>query len=143
MGGFFDTISIGMKRLRSGGFTIVELLVVIIACGLFIGAVHVLITSNIHLNEKTRDAVVVNSFVEAKVESIRSAGFSGTPIGTTTITNELPSELKSPRSATLAITNESGSPAIKRVLITVSYNDQGLQQTYSYATFIGEIGVGQ
>lgn len=132
-----------MKRRNQGGFTIVELLVVIIACGLFIGAVHVLITSNIHLNEKTRDAVVVNSFVEAKVESLRSAGFSSTPIGTTTITNELPAELKSPRSATLAISSEAGSPAMKRILITVSYNDQGIQQTYSYATLLGEIGVGQ
>lgn len=143
MSGFFDTISTSMKRLYSGGFTIVELLVVIIACGLFIGAVHVLITSNIHLNEKTRDAVVVNSFVEAKTESIRSAGFSSTSVGTTSITNEMPTELKAPRSATLTITNEAGSPAIKRILITVSYNDQGMQQTYSYATFIGEIGVGQ
>lgn len=132
-----------IKKLESseGGFTLVELITAIVIGALFFGAVSNLISNNSHLAQRARDVAAANSFVENKVEELRSAGYLSLSNGTTNITSELPSELKTPRSGSLVIS--SASTSIKRVVITVTYNDQGKSKTYSYTTYVGELGVGQ
>lgn len=97
--------------------------------------------NNAKLSHRARDVAAANSYVENKIESLRSTGFLGLNDGTTDLTSELPSELKSPRSGTLVITSQTG--AIKRAVVSISYNDQGASRTYSYTTYVGELGVGQ
>lgn len=126
---------------ESKGFTIVELLVTMIVGGLLAGSVALFLAQHTHLAQRGRDVSVTNSFVENKVESIRSAGYLSLTDGTSDITSELPSELKPPRSASLVVSSESAS--IKQVDISVTYNDQGAARTYTYTTFVGELGVGQ
>lgn len=126
---------------KTKGFTIVELLVTMIVGGLLAGSVALFLGLHVHVAQRGRDVSVTNSFVENKVESLRSAGFLALTNGTTDITNEMPSELNRPRSASLEISDESA--AIKRVDISVTYSDQGTPRTYTYSTFIGELGVGQ
>lgn len=119
----------------------VELVMTIMVGGVFAISVTTMVSANSHLVQRTRDLVSVNSYVEDKTEELRSIGYSGLSIGTTNVTSELPDDLNTPRSATVEITNPS--TGLKKADISVTYNDQGAQQTYSYTTYIGELGVGQ
>jgi len=130
-----------MNRSKTSGFTVVELLVTIVVSSIMIGSAALALISQQHLSQRDRDLVVANSYVEQKVEALRSIGFLGLSIGTTNITAEMPSELNSPRSGSLQISSYSAS--IKQVDISITYNDQGTSRTYSYTTYIGELGVGQ
>lgn len=123
------------------GFTIVELIVVIIISAVIVGSLGLTVSSHTHISQKSRDLVALDAFVENKVESLRSKGFLGVSIGTTDITSELPSELDAPRSASQHVTTNTTST--KRIEIMVTYNDRGSSRTYSYTTLLGELGVGQ
>lgn len=128
-------------KLKSEGYTLVELIVAIAISAVFIGAVATLIIQNSRLAQRTRDVAVANSFAENKIEALRSAGYLVLSDGTTNITSELPTELKAPRGASQVIS--SASTGVKKVVITVTYNNLGVARTYSYTTYIGELGVGQ
>ena len=125
----------------SAGFTVVELIMATIIGAIIISSATLVLTSHLHLSQRGRDLVIANAYVEHKVEALRSIGFLGLSNGTADITAELPSELNTPRSGSLQIS--SYSSAIKEVDISITYNDQGTARTYSYTTYIGELGVGQ
>lgn len=127
---------------NQSGFTLVELITAIGIGAFFIIAVSTLLINSSRISQRGRDIAVANSFAENKVEALRSAGYLRLDAGVTTdITGELPAELAAPRNASLAVSQQSTS--IKEVLITIEYNDQGKQKTYSYTTYLGELGVGQ
>lgn len=134
-----------LMTARSGvgspGFTLIELLVTMIAAGILIGGVHIAYVAQSTTTARARDSVVANGFAEGKVESLRSKGYLALTDGTTTLTGELPAELKAPRSATMVISSQTA--AIKRVVLTVTYNDRGTARTFQYTTYVGELGVGQ
>ena len=125
----------------STGFTTVELIIATVVGGIIIASASLIIGNYSHLSGKGRNLVLSNSFVEAKAEALRSTGYNGLNDGITDIGNELPAELAQPRSASLQI-SASGA-GLKQVDITVTYSDQGTPRTYSYRTYIGELGVGQ
>jgi len=126
---------------NESGFTLVELMTAIVIGAFFFGAVSTLISNNSHLANRSRDVAATNAFVENKVEELRSAGYLSLSNGNSNITSELPDELRPPRSATVNVT--SASTSVKKVEISVGYNEQGSTKTYSYTTYIGELGVGQ
>ena len=130
-----------MNQASPKGFTIVEMIVAIVISSIMVGGASLILGSQIHLSQRGRDLVLANAYAEKKVEALRSLGFLGLSNGTTDISGELPTELNNPRSANLVIS--SYSPAIKKVDITLTYNDQGTARTYTYTTFLGELGVGQ
>jgi prepilin-type N-terminal cleavage/methylation domain-containing protein len=125
----------------SAGFTLVELLVTLVVSGLLIAAVNTAVVAQTSTSERARDMVIANAYAEGKFESVRSQGFLALSDGTVSITSDLPSELKAPRSGSIAISTQSIS--VKRVVLTITYNDRGTARTYQYTTFVGELGVGQ
>ncbi|HEX5456162.1 MAG TPA: prepilin-type N-terminal cleavage/methylation domain-containing protein [Candidatus Saccharimonadales bacterium] len=125
----------------SSGFTIVELVVGMVLIGIFAVTVSLMQTNTAELAERGRDVSSLNSFAEDKIEALRSKGYLGISTGTQDISSELPSDLNSPKSATLTIT--SVPDAIKQAQLSITYNEQGTDRTYSYTTYIGEVGVGQ
>ena len=126
---------------KEDGFTIVESIVAMIVGAIMIGSATLILTSGQRLSQRHRDLVIANAFVEQKVEALRSLGFLGLSDGTTNITSEMPSELNSPRSGSLQISTPSGG--LKKIDLSITYNDQGTNRTYAYTTYIGELGVGQ
>lgn len=130
-----------LVRGRQSGFTIVESIVAMAVGAILISSAIMLLISSERLSQRQRDLIAANSFVEQKVESLRSAGFLGISDGTTDISTELPTELNSPRSGSLVIS--TASTGLKKVDISLTYNDQGVSRTYSYTTYVGELGVGQ
>ena len=137
----FVTNSSKIGKIEQSGFTIVEILVTIIVSGIVIGAINSILINQVHLSQRNRDLVLANAYVEGKVESLRSVGFKGLVNGSTDITSELPSELSQPRSGTVTVSSFNDSTA--KVDIALTYNDQGTNRTYSYTTYVGELGVGQ
>lgn len=135
------SISVMSKLKDKSGFTLVEIVVTILVGAIFAISVTTVVSANTHLVQSSRDLVAVNSFVESKVEELRSIGYIGLNVGTTDITSQLPSDLNAPRSGSLQISQVSDG--LKKADITVTYNNQGEQQTYAYATYVGELGVGQ
>src|SRR3989344_4791852 len=125
----------------STGFTTVELIIATVVGGIIIASASLIIGNYSHLSGKGRNLVLSNSFVEAKAEALRSTGYNGLNDGITDIGNELPAELATPRSASLQISPQGAG--LKQIDITVTYSDQGAPRTYSYRTYIGELGVGQ
>lgn len=131
------------KQLTVGedGFTLVELLVSIIVGAILVGSVNTVYTNQLAISQQTRDTVLANSFAETKFEALRSKGYLGVNNGTTNVSSELPTELQPPRTATLAVSNQSTS--VKKVQLDMSYRSNGRNQTFTYTTYLGELGVGQ
>lgn len=125
----------------AAGFTIVELIVTLVACAALLGGLQVALVSQTAISQRSRDVVIANAFAEGKIEGLRSKGFLSLSNGTTDITSELPSELKAPRSGSVVIS--SPSSALKQVDLTITYNDKGVSRSFSYTSLIGELGVGQ
>ncbi len=134
-----------IKRVSSveDGFTILEILVSIALAGIFILAFSVLTVNLNVINDKTSDLTIANSFIENKVEQLRSESFLGLSNGSIDFTAEMPQTLAEPRSASYTVADVSGNAALKDVTFVISYEDHGQSRTINYATFIGELGVGQ
>lgn len=126
---------------KDAGFSTVELIVASILAAIIMASASLIIGNYSHLSTRSRNLVLANSFVEAKVEALRSVGYNGLTNGTTDISNELPVELSTPRSGSLEISAPAGG--LKQVDIDITYSDQGTARSYSYRTYIGELGVGQ
>ncbi len=118
-----------------------EIMATLIAASIMIASVTVAVNSLAVLAQKHRDLVIANSYAMGKVEALRSKGFLGLAAGTTDLTSEMPSELKSPRSATMEISAESIS--VWHVDLSLTYSEHGTPRTLSYTTLVGELGVGQ
>lgn len=108
---------------------------------IMMGSAILILTSGQRLAQRHRDLVVANAYVEQKIEALRSTGFLGLSSGTTDVTSEMPTELKLPRSGSLQIATPSSG--LKKIDMSITYNDQGTSRTYTYTTYIGELGVGQ
>ncbi|MEX0881358.1 MAG: type II secretion system protein [Candidatus Saccharimonadales bacterium] len=126
---------------KQSGFTIVESIIAMIVGAIMIGSAILILTSGQRLGQKHRDLVVANAFIEQKVEALRSIGFLGLTNGTADITSEMPSELNAPRSGSLQISTPSNG--LKKVDLSITYNESGKTRSYVYTTYIGELGVGQ
>jgi len=127
-------------RSKTAGFTVVEVLVAITVAAIVIGSLSSVVTGYVHVAQRGRYLNLANSYVEAKVETLRNQGYNSLAIGTTSLTSELSTQLPPSRSASMAISNQA--TGVKKVDITISYYDQGTQ-SYGYTTYIGELGVGQ
>jgi prepilin-type N-terminal cleavage/methylation domain-containing protein len=123
------------------GFTIVELIVTLVVGAILVLALNTVFTTQTYISQRGRDLVLANSYAEGKIEAIRSQGFLGLTDGTTDVTSELPAELNAPRSGSVTISSHNTS--IKQVLLVINFNEQGKSRTYSYTTYVGELGVGQ
>jgi type II secretory pathway pseudopilin PulG len=129
------------QKLANGGFTIVEALVSMAVAAIIIGSLTQVVTTYVHVSQRGRYLNLANSYVEGKVESLRNAGFNAISIGTSSLTSELPSQLPPGRSASMNVSLPQAG--LKQVDITVSYSDNGQTRSYSYTTYVGELGVGQ
>lgn len=128
------------QRENNRGFTVVEVLVAITVAAIVIGSLSSVVTAYVHVAQRGRYLNLANSYVEAKVETLRNQGYNSLALGTTSLTAELTTQLPPSRSASMTISDQA--TGIKKVDITISYKDQGTQ-SYGYTTYVGELGVGQ
>lgn len=130
-----------MKTNRQSGFTVVELVVTIVAAGVIIPAVALALANVIGINHRARDLTLASSVAQSEAETLRSTGYNSLAAGTTSFTSQLPAAMGSPKSASYTIsTPETG---VKQIDISVTYSDYGASHTLTYRTYISELGVGQ
>jgi hypothetical protein len=129
-----------MESKKSDGFSIVELILAIVVGVSFLSSMNLVTDNYTSLGKQSRNLVLVNSYAEAKVEGLRNSGYNAISAGTTNVTGELPSQLPG-KSGTMTVTQQAGG--IKQIDLSLSYKDGTTNRTYSYRTYIGELGVGQ
>lgn len=126
---------------RTGGFTMVELIVTIVIIGLVILAVTSLF---ITIGASQRNTLLLESATRAaekQIESLRNNNYSLLIAGETiNFTDELPTVLPPPRAGTVVI--EEPTPGIKRVDVTINYRDGSKDRTVKLSSLIGQIGIG-
>lgn len=130
-----------MVKLNNSGFTITELLITLALFGIVTSMFAVGINNLTVLNNRARDLALANTLAQNRFELIRSAGYNSAGLGTVDFSDELPSELASPKSASYTITEpETG---IKLVTVNISYHDYGEPRQLTYQSMVSEIGVAQ
>lgn len=130
-----------MKTANQNGFTITELVFTIALLAIFIPGISGIAVSLDTINDRAREVSDITMAVDNKVESLRSKRFANLTDGTVNFTSELPATVTPPRSASYTISTVNTK--LKKVSVTVSYNDRGTTRTFPYTTFIGASGVGQ
>lgn len=126
---------------KSAGFTIIEILISLGVFALAIPAIAISIRNLIALNNRARDLSLINIIASNKAEQVRSAGFNSLAAGTVDFSNELSSEISSPKTASYTISIPSAGTA--EMAITITYKDYNKTKTVNYKTIISELGVGQ
>lgn len=126
------------------GFTIVELIITIVVGAILMSSISMIVINQSGLAERAKDKTLANSFIETTVEQIRSEGYnvltaSPTPVN---ITSKMPQDLNEPRIATYTV-SDSAQAGLKRIVLQISYQSQGVAQNLTYETLVGELGVGQ
>lgn len=130
-----------MKTKRQSGFTVVELVVTIVAAGVIIPAVALALSNLISINHRARDLTLASSVSQSEAETLRSVGYNSLGTGTTDFSGQLPAAMGSPKSASYTVSEpETG---VKQIDISISYSDYGASRTLTYRTYISELGVGQ
>lgn len=130
-----------IKTTTTAGFTIVEVLVAIAVGSIMVASLNQVVVTYLHVGQRGRYLNLANAYVEAKTETLRNAGYNSLTNGSTDLKPELPSQLPPSRNATLTVADQA--TGLKKIDITISYNDQGQPNTFNYTTYIGELGVGQ
>jgi prepilin-type N-terminal cleavage/methylation domain-containing protein len=129
------------NRPAEQGFTLVEILVCILVAGVIIGSLSQVVNSYTSISQGGRYLNSANSYAEAKIEELRNKGYNSLSNGTTSLTSDLPTQLPRSRSASITITTPTAG--LKKLDLTVSYKSEGKTNTFSYTTYMGELGVAQ
>lgn len=127
---------------RDQGFTIVELLVTTVVAGLIIVAITSLLITIERTQHSTQLLETATRAGEQEIESLRNSNYGAlTPGQTITFTNSLPSELPTPRSATVAVSEPT--TGVRRVDVQISYRDGSKEKVVKLSSLIGQLGIGQ
>ncbi len=126
---------------KTGGFTVVEMLLGIALFGVLIPVIILGLNAVSVLNDSSKDLAIANIYAENKMEELRSIGFNTIGTGTVNISASLPATLGRTRSGSYTIT--APNAGIKEVVLTITIVHRGGTKTLNYKTDIGELGVGQ
>lgn len=127
---------------KQTGFTVVELVLTVVAFGFISAAIGTLFLSIQGIQRRTAYLETATRTANKEVEALRNNNYNLLTTGTTIdFTSQVPTTLPAPRSGTVNITEPV--PGIKRVDVTVSYTDHGDQQKIELSSLIGVIGISQ
>ncbi len=128
---------------QQSGFTIVEIIVGLVVLPLFLYSIGLVVNSTGALNDRSKDLTLAHALAEQKVEELRSANYINLPSDGTVVNfeDELPNSLQGARTATYTVTDIN--PSLKQIDIVIEYYVGSRAETLNYATYIGELGVGQ
>jgi len=131
-----------MKNNQSG-FTLVEVVVTIIVAGIMMIGLSSTVVGIRLVNARAKDAALINTIAEQKIEELRSRTFVQLEDGTFDFTNELPNTITGDRLAEYEVETVTGNVALKEITVSITYNSFNNEVTYAYRSYIGELGVGQ
>ena len=124
------------------GFTIVELVGTIIVIGIASIGIANLFYSMQYMQRQSGYLDTATRSAQREVEVLRNNSYNSLIAGQTIdFTADIPDTLPKSKNGTVVVSEPS--PGLKRVDVTVSYNDGGKQQQVKLSSLIGVIGLSQ
>lgn len=130
----------GRPQDAAQGFTIVELVLTIVAFGFISVAVWELFSSVQDVQRRAGYIETATRAAQQEVESLRNNNYNLLTNGQN-LAFTVPASLPGPASGTAAVSEPV--TGIKRVDVTVSYTDHGQSRQVSLSSLIGVIGISQ
>jgi hypothetical protein len=98
------------------------------------------------LNREARTLTIANQFAQQELEIYRNTNFNAISIGTVNITAGLPTDLRSPRTAAITISDadpnaDPPNHALVRVNVAVSWTESGKTRQIQSETLIAQEGI--
>lgn len=126
---------------KSGGFTLVEIVVTIAIVGIAAAAINSIFISirNIQVQATYLDSAT--RAAQREIESLRNDNYDSLSPGTVSFTSQLPSSLPNNK-AGMATISQPATDLI-RVDATVTYNSDKVTHTVTLSSYIGAIGITQ
>jgi type II secretory pathway pseudopilin PulG len=138
-----------MTKIKSWGFSTVELLVTLIAISIVFGAFTTTFVTIQGINKQTNDVQAANNALFQKLQEYENTLFTSLPVTipqgsleeVEDFSDELSNTLPEPRVGKVYI--NSVSPTLKHVVVSVEYGPDATKQNFQHATFIQRDGFGQ
>lgn len=124
---------------KQQGFTIVETLVTIVILGAITTGVAAGFLTIQQLQSKTRIYDMAVRAAQLEIESLRNNNYVTLPIGSSSFTSDLPSDL--PNNATGTVVVSEPDSGLKRVDVTINYNYLGRDEQVQLSSMIGILGI--
>jgi prepilin-type N-terminal cleavage/methylation domain-containing protein len=124
------------------GFTLVELLAAIGLLGMTVVGITNLYITIEATQRRSYNLGLATRAGEKQIESLRNSQYGAlVPSSTIDFTSDLPADLPDPKNGTVYVTEpEIG---LRRVDITITYQERNSAKTIKQSSFIGIIGIGQ
>jgi Tfp pilus assembly protein PilV len=131
------------KQLRlESGFGIVEVVITIVLLGALSLAITGMFRSILYIQSAGQYQKSATLAAQREIESLRNSNYNDLTAGSTvTFTSELPTELPSPKSGTVSVSEPVSG--LKRVDVTISYHKPGGTKQVKVSSTIGIIGITQ
>jgi len=127
---------------KQAGFTIVEVIITIVFLGFAVAGITEVYLSIQRLQEQTAWLQSASHAAQTEIESLRNTSYNGLTSGQNiNFSSSLPTTLPGPRTGTVAVSEPQAG--LKRVDVTVSYNDHGKTRNVELTSLIGVIGITQ
>lgn len=124
---------------KDQGFTVVEVIVAIVAFGFVAAGMAQMLLGTIALQRNSNYLQTATTAAQSEVESLRNNNYNQLSNGSINFSAQLPSSLPSPKTGTAVISEPI--PGIKRVDVTITYNNNGTNQSVELSSLIGVIGI--
>jgi prepilin-type N-terminal cleavage/methylation domain-containing protein len=130
-----------MNMPNEAGFTLIELLVTIVVLSIVITSLAGLYYLMQETEVRSQHYDIAVRAARTEIEELRNNGYTSlTPGNTITFTSSLPSSLPSNKTGTVVVSQPLAD--LRRVDVTVSYSDYGIQQNVELSSDIGIVGLG-
>jgi len=124
------------------GFTLVELVATIAVVGIVSLGVANMFYSIQYIQQESNYLERATRAAQSEVEVLRNNSYNSLTVGQSIdFTDSLPESLPNGSTGTVAVAEPS--PGLKRIDVTVSYNDGDQQQAVTLSSLIGVIGLSQ
>lgn len=131
-----------MAHSDEQGFTVVELILTVVAFAFIATGIAQIFLGIIGIQRQAAYMETATHAAQTEVESLRNNNYSQLTAGQTIdFSSQLPSFLPSPRSGSVVISEPTAG--IKRVDVTVSYQENGNTRNVELSSLIGVIGISQ
>ena len=133
------------KKINQSGVTFIELIIAVSVLSIGILGLYLVIIFGIGVNRQAKNLALSYEIANKEIETIRNTAYSdltnqtdGNFYSDSTDLSKLPSG-----SGKLTIENYEGSDKVKKIIVTVTWQEQNVTKTTTLTTLAAEGGINQ